>query len=621
MSKNFTLRSGQQKSIDYINQNLSVLSVLPTGYGKTIIGLEAVKVSKQKNQLAIFTTPLKALSLQMSKELKELGYKTTLDYGDDRVENLDIYNQSDVVVTTYERLDSILRSFKKRDLIKKELGYLIIDEIHNLSSQSRGQSVFSMIEKMKYHFGPKIVGLSATIGVEGRDLIKNLIKSELVFIPNEERPIPLKKIFLNFPYCDNKVEEVSLKFNLLLSIIQKNKDQKLLVLFSSRKLAEKISIFLRKSGISSDFHHAKRTQRDREDVEDRFKNGNISVLCCTTTLSQGLNLPCDISVVFDYKFYDRLISDYKFMERMDIDQFIGRAGRPGLTKNKYATAYFLVSSSDEFELKRVMGDDIEINIKPNFESLICDWITSDLYNDTNSLVVDLIKKYKFNQSEVVESLKFLIDSGLLIKDDIMLSATYEAKMATWFFVHPRVALAFRDLQESEEIKLLQEIVSKIPEIEDIVRYDEETDSQLINKVSRVLDGEFDFNFLKIVYYMFYETFETSDDFKNDSLFTENSVLSSLFGRYLTVGGIICKDEIIKKKIKNIQTMIRIKRVLNKKELILANLPNIGEKRFTNLMNSGINDSDKFLNTSDEKLSMIIGLRVEKIKDMKNIIPK
>jgi replicative superfamily II helicase len=90
------------------------------------------------------------------------------------------------------------------------------------------------------------------------------------------------------------------------------------------------------SGVA--FHHGGLTTHDRNLVEHGFKTGVIGVICCTTTLAAGVNLPVRRVI---------LASLFTGMEPLDVRlyrQICGRAGRVGFHDQGEA---FLIAGAGE----------------------------------------------------------------------------------------------------------------------------------------------------------------------------------------------------------------------------------------------------------------------------------
>jgi len=69
-------------------------------------------------------------------------------------------------------------------------------------------------------------------------------------------------------------------------------------------------------------------RKDRNLVEELFKEGNIKVLVSTSTLAWGVNLPAYGVMIKGTKVYDSSTSSYKDIGVFDVQQIFGRAGRP-----------------------------------------------------------------------------------------------------------------------------------------------------------------------------------------------------------------------------------------------------------------------------------------------------
>jgi len=76
------------------------------------------------------------------------------------------------------------------------------------------------------------------------------------------------------------------------------------------------------------FHHAGLAYEQRRIVEDAFRRRVIKVICCTPTLSMGVNVPCRRAIVKDLRRFSK--GGMNYIPRMEIQQCIGRAGRPNL---------------------------------------------------------------------------------------------------------------------------------------------------------------------------------------------------------------------------------------------------------------------------------------------------
>lgn len=73
-------------------------------------------------------------------------------------------------------------------------------------------------------------------------------------------------------------------------------------------------------------HHAGLELADRTAIEKGYLSGDISVICCTSTLAVGVNLPCHLVIIKNtVTWQDGGLKEYADLEMM---QMLGRAGRP-----------------------------------------------------------------------------------------------------------------------------------------------------------------------------------------------------------------------------------------------------------------------------------------------------
>ena len=76
------------------------------------------------------------------------------------------------------------------------------------------------------------------------------------------------------------------------------------------------------------FHNASLSMQDRSIVERLFRDLRVRVLCTTSTLAMGINLPARLVVIKSTQSYKGSMRGYQEYSRIEIDQMMGRAGRP-----------------------------------------------------------------------------------------------------------------------------------------------------------------------------------------------------------------------------------------------------------------------------------------------------
>ncbi len=95
------------------------------------------------------------------------------------------------------------------------------------------------------------------------------------------------------------------------------------------------------------FHHAGLASKQRELLEDAFREGLLRIICSTPTLAAGLDLPAFRTIIRDTKrFGNRGMVAIPVLE---YEQMAGRAGRPG--KEAYGEA--IIVAKEEKQIKEL----------------------------------------------------------------------------------------------------------------------------------------------------------------------------------------------------------------------------------------------------------------------------
>jgi len=321
----------QSKALRKEIYNKSVVISAPTASGKTVVAeLSALNSIINEGKKVVYTCPLKAIASEHYRDFKKkysnsLGIRVALSTGD--MDSSSKYlSRYDLIFCTNEKIDSLIRHQAEW---LKQVGLLVADEVHELDSD-RGATLEMVISKLRFILPKlKILALSATI--PNANELAEWLEAEL--IESDYRPVKLKEGILleNTIHFPKGKTELSEQEEQLLAVIDNTLELKKQALFfmNTRRnaealakkatktvgkklspkekqsllgLSEKVEGVLEspteqcrllgsliKSGVS--FHHAGLLPKQRELVEDGFKDGKIKIISATPTLAAGVNLP------------------------------------------------------------------------------------------------------------------------------------------------------------------------------------------------------------------------------------------------------------------------------------------------------------------------------------------
>src|ERR1700731_1651245 len=135
----FPIDSFQLEAIHHLANGQSVMVAAPTGTGKTLVAEYAIWLAQQRHQRVIYTTPLKALSNQKYRDLRNMyGFDNVGLVTGDIVE----HSRASVVIMTTEVYrnmlleeggDSFAGNAPPVPSSLADVSFVIFDELHYLS--------------------------------------------------------------------------------------------------------------------------------------------------------------------------------------------------------------------------------------------------------------------------------------------------------------------------------------------------------------------------------------------------------------------------------------------------------------------------------------------------------
>jgi len=485
-------------------KNRNIIVSTPTASGKSLIAYMALMNVFLNGFKGIYTTPLKALATEKYEDLidhfRGLGAKIGISTGDYDSPSEDL-KRYDVLVTTYERLDAIMR---QRPSWLRDVSAIVVDEIHVLGDDERGP-VIEMILSRALKNSWQIIGLSATIG--NPEDIGGWLNAET--IECDWRPVPLiqgyydkkkSKIFfengsqedvagdlishsvskavrddyqiLVFKQSrrdvENTASKIASEMSLLLSRYS-GKTKELIDLLnenvSSRIERELLSkLFLR--GVS--FHHAGLSPEARKIIEKGFREKILRIVVATPTLAAGVNLPARRVIIYTHRYEKGY---YEPISILEYKQMAGRAGRPQydpygevvIADMDPETAVRYISSRPE-DVYSALNNERALRIH------ILALLASGYAHDVNSIIdfmMNTFYSYKnmreiltksFWKRSVGRILRLLSSYEMIIvKDDSYIEATRLGRLVSSLYIDPLTAVRTFDILRDSDTAGVDEL--------------------------------------------------------------------------------------------------------------------------------------------------------------------
>lgn len=217
--------------------------------------------------------------------------------------------------------------------------------------------------------------------------------------------------------AEKTAEEISKKIKTDDKKLLELSEEVLHALTRPTKQCERLSRCVKK-GIA--FHHAGLTAKQKDLIEENFKNGLIKIICATPTMAYGVDTPAFRSIIKDPRRYGSRGLDY--IPVLEVHQMWGRAGRPNFDKEGQAII-IAASENDKKKLfeRYVKGKPEEIYsklaVEPVLRTYVLSLIASNFVN-TKKEIFDFFGKtfWAFQFADTFE-LKQIIEKMLNLLEE------------------------------------------------------------------------------------------------------------------------------------------------------------------------------------------------------------
>lgn len=318
----------QKMAIGPALEGNDIMGQAQTGTGKTAaFGIPILnKVTPGGGIQALIVCPTRELAVQVAGELIFLGknrrIRTVPIYGGQNIELQlrSLERSPEVIVGTPGRL---LDHLWRGTIILNGLDFLVLDE----ADEMLDMGFMPDIEKILVCCPAKRQSFlfSATIPNEVRDLSRRILADPvLIEIEPTEKTVNLVNQYYYLTSSWHKVE-------MMCRIIDFENPEISLIFSRTKKGAENLARLLNSRGYPSEALHGDMSQRERDSVMERFRQGHIKILVATDLAARGLDIDI-ISHVFNFDIPE------------DPDVYIHRIGRTARA-GRGGTAITMVENS------------------------------------------------------------------------------------------------------------------------------------------------------------------------------------------------------------------------------------------------------------------------------------
>ncbi len=327
----------QSEAISPLREGRDLVAKAPTGTGKTLAFaipmIEGVELELEAVQ-GLVLAPTRELAIQIGEEMGKLcafleDLRIVTLYGGQRMEvqQKKLKKTPHIVVATPGRLQDFLR---QRLLSLDQVRFAVLDEADRMLDMGFMKEVRGLLDRMKNR--KQLALLSATMSREVMDIswIYQRDPVEIV-VQAKQQDLP--------PITQYSIETAADKMDEIAFLLDKERYERTLVFCNTKSMCQRLGIFLFQRGYSADCIHGDMTQRLREQVMERFREGELRVLVATDVAARGLDIQ-GVDAVFNYDIPN------------ENENYLHRIGRTGRAQQK-GVAYTIITRFEGFRMREI----------------------------------------------------------------------------------------------------------------------------------------------------------------------------------------------------------------------------------------------------------------------------
>jgi ATP-dependent RNA helicase RhlE len=346
----------QYKAIPPILKGDDVLAIAQTGTGKTaafaipvIDIIQQQKSSSRSEAIAcLVMVPTRELALQITEVFQTIAQHTRVKVAcvfggveqDPQISRLQ--NGVDILVATPGRMFDLA---SQGYILLDKIQILVLDEADHMLALGFIKDIRQLVHQLPRN--RQTLFFSATINPEIKELAYSLVNKPVRIEISPKNPVAKN--------VEHSVAMIGMddKRFFLERLVKEHPESKILVFVRTKVRAERVFKAMERVDIKTVTIHGDKEQKDRLDVMNVFKSGEVKVLIATDVSARGIDIP-DVDYVVNYDLPDVA------------ENYVHRVGRTGRGVRKGLAVSFC---SDE---EKPVLDEIETFLGQKISVLIID---------------------------------------------------------------------------------------------------------------------------------------------------------------------------------------------------------------------------------------------------------
>lgn len=303
----------QELAIPVALSGKDVIGQAQTGTGKTAaFAIPFLQLLEDEPLVQVLVlTPTRELCIQVEKEIHKLSrylpVRSLAVYGGQEITRQirGLKDKPQIIVATPGRL---MDHMDRHTIKLQNLKFVVLDEADEMLNMGFLEDIETILAACPED--RQTMMFSATMRAEIKSIAERFMK--------EPELVKVKATQLTVPSIEQYYYEVAedRKFSLLCRLLDIYTPELAMVFGRTKRRVDEVTEGLQKLGYQAEGLHGDLTQRHRDMVMNKFRNGQISILVATDVAARGLDIS-GVSHVFNFDL------------PQDIDSYVHRIGRTG----------------------------------------------------------------------------------------------------------------------------------------------------------------------------------------------------------------------------------------------------------------------------------------------------